>query len=203
MIAYTRSYRFTILLFVNRVVVKADVLFVTVASMGAFTVGRDHITVDNGIDCIRRNKANSGKDIHDWNDNRDNDLGQEQEHKKRMQAEQQQNTKRAHQIALDTQRREDQRILEHFAYLHIEGDQHHVNIRTHDEIEKRQRREDPEQHVHPEGTNGTRIINDVKDQNNGKQGVKKTKQKALLEIALDTVEKVTEYEDGVTADKSS
>ena len=120
-----------------------------------------------------------------------------------MYTKKQQNTECSHQITLDAQHREDQRVFEHLAHLHVKGNQHHINVRTHNDVKNSQSCQDPEQHVQPKSTDCTRIVDDIKDQNNRQKRIKKAKQKALLEIALDAVEEVAKYENGVPTDKAA
>ena len=174
---------------------------ITIGRLAA--IGRDHIAVDDGVGGIGGDKADRGKQVDERQDDGDDALRHKGDDEQDVDGDEQNNAERRQQIPLESQRREDERVLEHLTDLHIKGDEHQIDIGAHDDVQDGDRGQDPEHHVKPEGTDRLRVISDVDGQNDDQDAVDQTEQEALLEVALDAVEIIAEYKYRLAAHKTA
>lgn len=161
--------------------------------------GIDHILLDHGI---RREGVHESAEAQQAKEGKDKEGGDQPTQENDQYGEhtgQKCHTQQSHDVALEAHDRKDQSVFQDFGGLHVEGDHHEVGVETHDTVNEDQG-EDHEVHdVVTAGGGGVPEVEQVKAQGEQSGAIDDTHDKALLQVAADSVEVVRDHENAVTA----
>ena len=124
-----------------------------------------HIFFDYGICRVGGDEAGNTQQIEEGQDHgRCQANGEAAQNQQQVDADDQDDTECCHEVALDAQHGEDQRVLKELECFQIEGNQQQIEVEAHDGIEYDQREDDEEHEIHGKGAGDHVEIQVVKDQ---------------------------------------
>ena len=146
----------------------------------------NHMLFDDGISTVSTHKRDQRKNDKCGNCDQEPEIVL-QAHKCNYCPECHQNNgaKRSHKVSLDTERREDQGILEHLVDGNVERDHHQIHVHSHEQIKNDQCRDDKEHQIRPVAGARAPHVHEVYGEHDDNGGVDQTVNQTLLEVFLD------------------
>ena len=166
----------------------------------------DHVTVDNGVSGVCAGKRCDGKIIEERQDERNGDAeGRHGKEGKENNVDRcdKDDAEHCHNISLEAEDAEDQCVFEDLSERHIKGDEHEIEIESHEEIKDYECQNGKIAEIDPKAARHSHEIGKVKDEQEDGDNVDQSQQKALLEVSADGVKIIGKEKDGLTAHHAS